>query len=220
MSKRETLIVGDIHGCFYELLDLLQKANFEPEKHELILIGDVINKGPYSDKVLDWIAQHSVTALMGNHEERLLSCLRGDRSWPPRLRELKNKWGLKKLTEVAQRIQQWPLFIERDHFIAVHAGVAPNFKLSETKPHILMNIRTWDGKGVDLNNPQDPAWHDLYKGKKLIVYGHWATQGLMMKFNSIGLDTGCVYGRELTAVWLPAQELVQVPAHKTYCSVS
>ena len=82
-----------------------------------------------------------------------------------------------------------------------------------------MNIRTWDGKGEDVNNKSHPPWHSFYKKKKLVIYGHWAEQGLREGKNTIGLDSGCVYGGKLSGVFLPERRIEQTPALKNYVSL-
>ena len=79
-----------------------------------------------------------------------------------------------------------------------------------------MNIRTWDEKGEDIKSDFNPAWYSYYKNKKTVIYGHWANQGLNVRENTIGLDTGCVYGYKLSGVLFPERKILQVSALKTY----
>ena len=113
-------------------------------------------------------------------------------------------------------LEALPLYIEDKDFIVVHAGKVPNLALKDSPPEWLANIRNWDGDGSDLNRPGDPAWYEFYHQKKLIVFGHWAVRGLVERSNAIGLDSGCVYGKKLSALVLPGREIVQVSAHKAY----
>ena len=55
MAEKKTFVVGDVHGCFDEFLSLLDKAQFKKKSHRLILVGDVISRGPHSFKMLNWI---------------------------------------------------------------------------------------------------------------------------------------------------------------------
>ena len=64
-----------------------------------------------------------------------------------------------------------------------------------------------------------PPWFDFYTDDKLVVFGHWAAQEGVVRENAIGLDTGCVYGKKLTALVLPERELVSVKARKQYCEI-
>ena len=109
-----------------------------------------------------------------------------------------------------------PLFIEDDRFLAVHAGLQPGRHPRDTRAGILLNIRTWDGEGADLGHPANPPWYDFYRGNRPVFYGHWARRGLNLRWNTFGLDSGCVYGRALSAYVLETGELVQVPAARVY----
>jgi len=102
----------------------------------------------------------------------------------------------------------------------VHAGLAPGLGIAGQDPHILMSIRTWDGKGDRLNSADDPPWYSFYKGQKPVIYGHWAAAGLTVRRHTIGLDSGCVYGNQLTAYVLETGEIIQVQAKKVYAAVS
>ena len=71
-GERRLIFVGDIHGCKHELLKLLDKVNYDPEKDHLIATGDTINKGPHSAGVLDHLIRLNATTVRGNHEDRLI----------------------------------------------------------------------------------------------------------------------------------------------------
>ena len=106
--------------------------------------------------------------------------------------------------------------------IPFKAGLLPNKK---TTIFFLVKIR----KVTDPQNPKIlKSWFDFYKGKKLVVFGHWAALNGIVKENVIGLDTGCVYGKKLTALVLsdsasspnsPKREIVSVQAKKQYLAI-
>lgn len=217
-TSRKIFIVGDVHGCFEEFLSLLEKINYDKSKHRLILLGDIINRGPYSFKMLEWVYKESVDIVRGNNEQLLLEAIEHGVFAGSVIQDLieemagdEKKW--------ADWINTWPLWIEEKDFIAVHAGLVPDQQLKETDPTDLMCIRTWTGKYASSNHRGSP-WHDFYNGKKLVVYGHWARQGLKIKENSIGLDSGCVYGNQLSGMWLAEKQIIQVPAKKNYLAFS
>lgn len=60
--------VGDIHGCFTALEDGLYKIGFNFEKDRLFSVGDLVDRGPESDQVLDWLAKPWFHAIQGNHD--------------------------------------------------------------------------------------------------------------------------------------------------------
>ena len=102
----------------------------------------------------------------------------------------------------------------------VHAGLVPGLHPDQTAPWDLVTIRTWDGEGEDLKNPDNPPWFDFYEGDDLVVFGHWAALGGISRSNVIGLDTGCVYGGELSCLILPERKFVRVSAERQYAAIN
>jgi hypothetical protein len=78
--------------------------------------------------------------------------------------------------EAHQWYMRTPIYIESDEWIAVHAGLEPGNEPADTAKKILLNIRTWDELGIDLDDLENPPWHQLYRGPKKVIYGHWAQQ--------------------------------------------
>lgn len=210
VGNRRTIVVGDVHGCLQELKELLKACQFQNETDELVFVGDLIGKGPDSLEVLKFIKALNARAVIGNHELSFLAHQKVP-SQRPDWTALSREMG-EELEAWVSYIQSWPSYIEEESFLVVHAGLCPGRAPDKTPLEILATIRTWDGEGKNLNNSQDPAWHELYSGQKLVVYGHWAMQGLLEKPNSIGLDSGCVYGGKLSALILPDKKIIQVPS--------
>ncbi len=206
------IFIGDVHGCFEELQLLLEKLEYTADD-QIYFVGDVINKGPQSANCLKWVRESGSKMVLGNHEAKFLEFLEGKFSSPKfqKISEQLDKEDLKFLKSL-------PLYIEEEDFLLVHAGLKPKTHPQNTPRHVLLNIRTWDGLGKNLWQEQDPAWHDLYTDPKLVIYGHWATQGLKVKTNCIGLDSGCCYGKKLSALVLPDREILQVDALSQYVS--
>ncbi len=215
MENQRTIIIGDVHGCLDELEALLAKANYLSEKDRLIFVGDLINKGPSSREVLERVFSLSAEVVMGNHEWGFLQYLEDGSFASAGFPEVKRQLG-NQLTFWRDWLCQLPTFIEDEQFMVVHAGLVPNQHPSKTSTSILTTIRTWDRLGINLNNTSDPAWFELYHAPKLVVFGHWAQQDLILRKNAIGLDTGCVYGNKLSAAILPGPVICQVPAQQIY----
>ena len=208
--KDHSLVVGDIHGCFDELMILLKKADYNPSEHQLILVGDLINKGPYSLKTLKFAYENQIQCVIGNHELKFIHFIEKGVKHPPKLDQLKNEMGAD-LVKWLDYIKSWPTFIEKEDFLVVHAGVVPGQHPSQSSVKQLAYIRHWDEGGMCSQESGRP-WHEYYKSEKLVIYGHWARQGILEKSNSLCLDSGCVYGRQLTGVLLPSRNLVQIPS--------
>ena len=209
MPDVPVFLVGDIHGCFNELQILLKKASYSFRSHRLILLGDLINKGPDSFKVLSWVREKPVEAIIGNHELKFIYAIEKELPLTGPLQDLKKQMG-SDIKNWVSWMKSWPVYIEEDSFLAVHGGLVPGEHPRFSKKEQLVNIRYWDGEGNNMRDSSFPPWHDLYTDSKLVVYAHWAGQGLKVKTNSIGLDTGCVYGGHLTGLWLPERNMVQV----------
>ena len=64
-----TLIIGDVHGCSFELRKMISIV--QPSK--VILVGDLFTKGPDPKGVWDLIQKHKMKAVLGNHDVALLS---------------------------------------------------------------------------------------------------------------------------------------------------
>ena len=216
-SQRQCFLVGDIHGCFFEFLDLLNAVNYDQTKHRLILLGDIINRGPHSWEMLKWVKSQNVEVIQGNHEEAFIRFARRNRPITPTLDELKQQMD-KDLENWLTWMESWPLYIEEEEFIAVHAGLAPGKHPKDSDIRTLLYVRTWDEKNQTIGDNTHSPWYEFYTGEKLIIYGHWAKQGLQIRQNTIGLDSGCVYGKKLSGILLPERKIFQVPARKNYCS--
>jgi len=71
------LVIGDIHGCRRELLELLSRFGPAPDD-EIIAIGDVVDRGPESSAIVDFVrSAPQIRVLMGNHEHKHLCVFKG-----------------------------------------------------------------------------------------------------------------------------------------------
>lgn len=197
---RDTLFVGDVQGCAAELRDLLGAAGFDPVGHRLALCGDLINRGPDSAGVLDLVRRLDALTVIGNHEVALLE---GKRTVT--LDVVRRQLG-SALGEWLAWLSSRPLFVRQDGYILVHAGIAPGKRPEECTRSELTEIRTVDGQ----------PWFDLWRGPETVIFGHWAARGKVDRPLCKGLDTGCVYGGQLTGLWWPRLEWVSVPAKRRW----
>jgi hypothetical protein len=197
---RDVLFVGDVQGCAAELRDLLRVAGFDRHRHRLALCGDLINRGPDSAGVLELARRLDALTVIGNHEVALLE---GRRSTT--LDEVRRQLG-SALDEWLAWIESRPTFVLGDGYILVHAGIAPGKRPEQCTREELTELRTVDGQ----------PWFDFWRGPETVIFGHWAQRGKVDLQLCKGLDTGCVYGGQLTGLWWPRLEWVSVPAHRRY----
>ena len=219
-SKPRRLFVGDLHGCLAELDGLLTRFGFRPGVDRLFSVGDVIGKGPDVPGTLRRLMDLRATVVVGNHDFSLLEAARQTRAGQePKHRDYLESLGSEREAWIGY-VASWPLFVELDDIILVHAGLEPGRKtLSKMAPRVLMQIRTWDGKGSNLNKLGDPPWFECVDRDKIVVFGHWAQRGLIDLPRFKGLDTGCVYGGKLTG-WCPEENrFLQVDAMRAYSPI-
>ena len=186
------------------------------QAERVVLVGDLFTKGPDPAGVWRLIRERGLTAVMGNHDRRLLpggERPRDEHAWRTRERldEEDPSW--------AAWLQARPLFMEVAGFTVVHAGVHPSGDLAMTRESDFLTLRRWPEE-----RPTDPHWHQVYEGERRVVFGHDARGGAVRVLRDgqpwlIGLDTGCVYGKQLTG-WIPGEDVyVTEPAARVYCPV-
>lgn len=202
--------IGDIHGCFDKLDALLSKLPISFGTDLLVFLGDYIDRGPESRRTLE-----TVIMLKGLYPDHVI-CLKGNHEWMfsrylagidkelflinGGLKTLKEYSlpgkGLDVPVEHKNFINALDLFLETDFYIFVHAGLRPGKPLSEQNPYDILWIR-------------EPFISSDYDWGKRIIFGHTPfLKGPFIMPNKIGIDTGAVYGRKLTALIIPDMEFI------------
>jgi serine/threonine protein phosphatase 1 len=213
----QTLIVGDIHGCYKEFRNLLDKAGLNDEDR-VIALGDLVNRGPKSERVLAFFQknQDRFSSIMGNHEYRHICAYSGVQR--PNTSTLYTRWQLgESYPEAIAYMQSLPPYIELEDVVLVHGYYQPGVPLDKQDPNVLIG-----GPGVkgDLGSEYDQPWYTYYEGEKPLIVGHRDWSGVMKVFNYkdrvFGIDTRCVYGGALTGLLLPSWQFVSVPAKRDH----
>jgi serine/threonine protein phosphatase 1 len=205
-----TVVVGDIHGCYGELLDLMDRVG-PADGDRVISVGDLVTKGPSNVAVVDFFrASKNRSAIIGNHERVLLQKFRGNHvkletHHAEVIAEFGDRFG-----EYMEWVAALPPYVDLRDSLVVHAGLRPGRSLAEQDIEDLTEIRQ-----VVIGDKQIP-WFDAYNGNQTVIFGHWVFTEPLVKRNAIGIDTGCVYGGRLTACVLPERHLVSVPARRAY----
>lgn len=219
---QRTLVIGDVHGCVHELEELLDACQ-ATSADSVVLVGDLVAKGPDSCGVLKLVRSVGARAVRGNHDHAVLRWHEPIQQGtaPPR--------GTQHLN-IARQLDgdDWALLLSlplmlplpEQQTIIVHGGLVPGIALNEQSADLLMNMRTLRADGTGSRRAEDgDLWGAHWPGPDLVVFGHHATAGLQRHAHAIGLDTGCVYGGRLTALILPEQRFVSVPAHAVYAPI-
>lgn len=230
------IFIGDIQGCREELELLLERVAFDPSQDALEPVGDFVNRGPDSLGVLRLMKKLGAGGVLGNHDLHLLAASRGERTLKPsdtlgRVLEAPDRDDLLVWLRAKPFIRTWP------DVILVHAGLSPQWvdparELAGLDPEIphpnvdtATRLRWCDERGRiprgDADPPTEPGfkpWFEQVAGRfrETIVFGHWARLGLVNRPGFRGLDSGCVWGGQLTA-WIPEEDsFASVPAARPY----
>jgi len=210
-----TVVVGDIHGCFDELLALVERVGLG-ESDRLISVGDLVTKGAKSREVLElFMSDARFSAVIGNHDRALLEYWKGSRA----LADLKPAQAecarqLEEEREVyAAYLGSLPGYIDLGAHVVVHAGLRPGVPLAEQTLEDLTALRTL---GDDRESREGTPWYEVYEGEQTALFGHWPADPPRRGPRAIGLDTGCVYGYKLTAYVVETGEFHSVPALRAY----
>lgn len=213
-----TLFIGDVHGCARELDALLEKCAWRPGDR-VVLVGDLVAKGPDSAGVVRRARELGALAVRGNHDEHVLRWHEG--RMPPG-KELKpaHRQVLETLSpEDWDYLAALPLYrrFPELNVVAVHGGVVPGVPLEAQRDEDLLNLRSITPEGRPSKRLEaGTPWASHWKGPELIIFGHDAVRGLQRHPYAIGLDSGCVYGKELTAYVLPEGRFYSVKAERVY----
>jgi len=213
-----TIVIGDVHGCLDELRALLVRCGRTPDD-QVVLVGDLVAKGPDSVGVVQWARESGVSAVLGNHDAHVLRA----RRHPDKVRDHHAKIAEALSRRDLDWLEELPLLLRLPApeeaglaHVVVHGGLVPGVALDRQEREHLLNLRSIDEDGQPSKRVEGTPWGALWPGPQHVLYGHDAVRGLQRHPFATGLDTGCVYGRALTALVLPAGELVSVPARRAY----
>lgn len=196
-------VIGDIHGNYKELNELLRMINTDYQNDELIFLGDYIDRGPESYQVIQLLitlqkkyGKNHIILLRGNHEQMAINninsgCIDRYNGYDATYRDFaRNNDSIEKYLEFFKSL---PLYYEDDNFIYVHGGIRPGISLNKQKDIDLLWIR-------------EEFYLSSIKFNKTIIFGHTPTVSInnkwdpYIKSDRIGIDTGLVFGGALTAL--------------------
>lgn len=236
-------IVGDVHGCFDELVELLAALGYSvqqstegcqvraPSGRKAIFLGDLVDRGPRIVDalrlVMAMVESGSALCVPGNHDMKLLQKLRG--------RDVKIAHGL--ADSIAQLEGEPPEFkskviefldglishyvLDDGKLVVAHAGMKEEMQgrgSGAVRSFALFGETT--GETDEFGLPVRYNWAADYRGKAMVVYGHTPVAEPQWLNRTVNIDTGCVFGGKLTALRYPEKELLSVPSHRTYYASS
>ncbi len=237
-------IIGDIHGCFDELRELLSKLGYKiekvdetetnfgfnvlsPEKRKVVFVGDLVDRGPDSPNVLrlvmSMVNSGVAYCVPGNHDLKLQKFLTG--------KQVQLNYGLEETvkqleTETAQFKSIVEKFLynlishyvfDKGKLVVSHAGLKEDMQgrgSASVRSFCIYGETT--GEIDEFGLAIRYNWAEEYRGQAKVVYGHTPIPEPEWLNRTIDIDTGCVFGGKLTALRYPEEELVSVQAKRVY----
>ena len=233
-------IIGDVHGCHDELVELLGALGWEvgsggggpeashPEGRKAVFLGDLVDRGPRSPEVLrlvmGMVEAGTALCVPGNHDVKLVRKLQG--------RDVQVTHGL---AETLEQLEGEPAgfageaeafigglvshyVLDGGSLVVAHAGLEEALQgraSGRVREFALYGETT--GETDEFGLPVRNDWAAAYRGRAAVVYGHTPVPEPEWVNGTINIDTGCVFGGRLTALRYPEREIVQVPARQVWC---
>jgi len=201
--------VGDIHGCYKELMQLFEHIykNIPEEPVEYVFIGDYIDRGPDSKKVVQFLidlqrvpmTDSKIICLMGNHEDMMLY---EHSMWMANGgRQTQQSYGDDELTKFQH--SEWcaklPLYhVDTRGRVFVHAGIKRSISNMDNQRY---NYMLWT---------REQFFSDMFPDGRYVVHGHTPLSKAYrlphVLDNRINLDTACVYEGTLSAAFFNKEQ--------------
>lgn len=228
-TKNETgrdFVIGDVHGMFHLVEDLMEQADFDPSKDRMFVVGDLVDRGPHSKDVASWLMQPWFHAVKGNHEDlaiRGYKCLQLEEdvhtvddvalhminggSWFYEMSGTKQ-------TETIRELLKLPLAIEiptdEGSVGLVHAEVPSDdwTTFVDALLHPPANFEHFEHYAMWSRDILKNQRHHKFKGVEnidVVIVGHSPMKEAMCVENVLYLDTGAAFGRKLSMVCIQGE---------------
>ncbi|MVN78148.1 polynucleotide kinase-phosphatase [Hymenobacter sp. HMF4947] len=239
-------IIGDVHGCYDELLALLGDLGYvveaepvadvrdlgirvtPPAGRRAIFLGDLVDRGPASPQVLrlamSMVRSGAALCVPGNHDIKLLRHLNGKKvtanhGLAETLAQLEGESDSFK-GQVRQFLDGLVshYVLDGGKLVVAHAGLTEEMQgRGSGAVRAFALFGETTGEIDEFGLPIRYEWAREYRGRAMVVFGHTPVPDAEWLNNTIDIDTGCVFGGRLTALRYPERELVAVPAARVYC---
>lgn len=211
MDLKNIYVVGDVHGCYYTLKGLIDLL---PRDAQLIFVGDLCDKGNFTKEVIELVIQKNWRSLRGNHEDLMIHYIDNlDSTWAndPQFGGSKTLASYGEDKETLVRHLQWmetlPTYIMIENFFITHGFGLPYYQRrdDESCQKAIKNNR------YSMKKKWSHEW-EAYEAYPIInIHGHdYQRKADALEENIINLDTGCVYGKRLSAICLGTLEIISI----------
>jgi protein phosphatase len=235
-------IIGDVHGCFDELLELVALLGYEadgsgsffhPQERMLVFLGDLSDRGPHNadtfPMAMAMVEAGKALYTPGNHCNKLMRYLHGRgvqlthgldlTVLQVEERERKQRGFKSRLRDFIESAPPY-LWLDGGSLVVAHAGIKEKMIGSyNDRVRTMCLYGDITGKTNPDGTPVRIDWAQHYRGEAAIVYGHTPVPGPRWVNNTANIDQGCVFGGWLTGMRWPEREAIQVRARHAYYQV-
>jgi serine/threonine protein phosphatase 1 len=215
-SNQKTYVIGDVHGCYHTMIALIKKL---PKDARIIFVGDLCDRGLYSKEVIEYIINNNHESTLGNHDyhfaKHIYEVLEGKTTrWnkTPQGGALATVQSYNHDRAALKRAIAWintlPQYIEIDNYFISHAFALPYYQRRKKRASFKALLFNRLSTGLRDDYPWEEGWREY---KVINIFGHDDYNEVQIGKNYYGIDTGCVYGRKLTAIELGTMQLIEQP---------
>ena len=202
-------VIGDVHGCFHTLQNLIKRL---PKNAELIFVGDLCDKGKFSKDVIDFVMQNGYDCVKGNHEHLMETYLEdaifhdkhspwsSDKRYGGLMTLESYRNDHHKMNTHLEWIKRLPIYLQIDKYFITHGFALPFYTERNNPVYYKDYLLNRYEEGMEVQNEE-----------VINIFGHCVFEEVVNGENFYGIDTGCSYGKKLTAIQLGTMQYVQEP---------
>jgi RNA ligase len=201
IGARRHIVLGDVHGCFDEMIELLTQLDYQPGRDVLISVGDIVDRGPKIRETVEYLfGLPEFHMVLGNHEHKLERYLKNHAvKVASGLETTIQAYGDQFPPDLAERLAALPLILKTPSGYVVHAGFDPEMPPEEQSQADCLYMRYYGGKTY-FDEINGRIWYDLWpKEYGRVFFGHIPDPDGPTREHVVSLDAGCVFGGALKA---------------------
>ena len=220
-------VIGDVHGCYYTLKELVDKIKNKYPNIKIFCVGDLVDRGNNSFEVIEFVVAEKIQCVIGNHDFMFYSNMRDPyslmaKSWnyngaETTLASYKDK--LNQMDKHLDLIINSPLFYNLDDCFISHAGISKSLKDKLPENFLSDDAALKEILSNDLFNQNSIIWArgDLLNIGKLQVVGHTHRKEVFFDkvSNAIYIDTTAFGNNKLSAAIVEQNKLIEIIDQKT-----
>ena len=219
--NRGTFIIGDVHGCYYTLLELIATL---PKNARIIFVGDLCDRGLHTKEVIEFIIKNKHEVILGNHDDYMISHILESITHPNKYIRWKDedymggeqtllsyKDDIELIEKHLDFLNTLPRYLEIDNYFITHGFSLPYYKNRDKKSSHTGLLKNRIDDEEEWGHDWEKEWRDY---NVINIFGHTDYKEVEIGKNYYGIDTGCVYGGRLTAIELGTMNIMSVPLNK------